>query len=170
MTEIHKPDWKTIRSRAELEHCLERNDLVATAPTEPFQTSWGYFLKFSRLGYFSWFATRADLLFHLVQIEILLSPTAVPDRQHYESQVQQMISLAAQWEAGQASGPETCAALSALLPDGELLWLGQFNELCQSDEDFAQTTRKAYRSERIAAIPASEQAAFAAFLEQYGLD
>lgn len=159
-------NWKTPLSSTELQLALDGDHFGPAS--HPEEAPWGYYLQLERLGYFSWFASQAEMLRYLVHIELLHAPERFADQAAYDSAVQALIPIGEAYLSAELTPEAAAKSFSEHLSDGQMLWLGQIAELQQGQSAFATQLRQAFQG-HTAAIQTAGQPAFADWLEGYGL-
>lgn len=159
-------NWKTPLSPEELQLALDGDHFGPAS--HPAGAPWGYYLQLERLGYFSWFASQAELLRYLVHIELLHAPERFADQAAYNTAVQALIPVGQAYVSAALDAAAAAEVFSGHLSDGQLLWLGQLSALEQDDSAFARQLRQAFQGTEDP-VPPAAQAAFADWLEGYGL-
>ncbi len=165
--------WRDNLSARELQALLDESPVES----HPAQAPWGYYLALDgdQLGYFSWFSGQELMLQHLVHIEMWHAPLSVPERSIYEAKAERLRVAAEAWLADKPGEIYHCFGQE--IQGVSLKWLGNWDQLreaslaSQADapaQDFVTQLRQAY-SDATQSDPAADPAAFADFLESYGL-
>lgn len=164
--------WQTPLSSEALSPLLQSETLPLADPTAE---SWGYYLEIGRgMGYFSWFPDRSHMLRHLAHVEILHLPTLMPEREHYEALVDQLVDfleiyVKALDEKDAQASVSLVKHYQACVPELNLRWVGQSMHLRESECDFSQALQQAFLAAEGKPSEAAEPQVWLSFLTDYGI-
>jgi hypothetical protein len=172
MASMKTVSWQTPLSSEALSPLLQSEVLPLAEPTPE---AWGYYLEIGRgMGYFSWFPDRTHMLRHLGHVEVLHLPTLMPEREHYEALVDQLVALLSTYVQALAShdpqaGTALVEAYGRAIPDLNLRWVGQSMELREAKDAFAIALQQDFLTAEGKGVAEASPEQWLTFLAHYGI-
>lgn len=126
-------NWQALLEAPLLQQLLE----AGPHAEGPLAERWGYYLGFEGIGYFSWFDSQAEMLQHLVHVEMWHAPLMLSTRQAYIDKVQRLLPAAESF-ANNGQSAELIRIFNQEIGGVSLRWLGPLAGLENDSSEFAQ--------------------------------